>query len=270
MKTLITHIRPHVDDICGFWLLMRYLPEYADAKIDFIPTNAKGGETVNDPDFVYVGVGRGQFDEHKGDIGECATSLVYEYVKSKVSLDPNEQSALDKLVAWVLEEDMGRLSAQSLRQFSIPSIIQGHYRVTKRDSHKVAELTMTILDAVFDSLKELVKLEKDWENRVEFDSRFGKAVAVETSARDIDSYAYRRGFDLAVYVNHQHDYFNVRVRADAEDIDLSSVYDRLKELEPQAGWYIHHSKHMLICGGDLEPGAVLSKLTLDELVDTLR
>ncbi|MFC1702935.1 hypothetical protein ACFLZO_00545 [Patescibacteria group bacterium] len=249
---------------------MKYLPEFADAKIDFIPTNAKGGETVDDPDFVYVGVGRGEFDEHKGDIGECATSLVYTHVKEKVSLEPKEVAALDKLVAWVLEEDMGRLSALPLRQFSIPSIIQGQYRVSKRDSHKVAELTLTILDAVFDSLKELVNLEKDWENRIEFDSRFGKAVAIETGARDIDSYAYIRGFDLAVYVNRQHDYFNVRARADAENVDLSSVYDRLKELEPQAGWYIHHSKKMLICGGDLEPGAVLSKLRLDELIDTLR
>lgn len=268
MKRLVTHIRPHIDDICAIWLFKRYHPEFKDAEIGFIPTNAKGGETVDDPDITYVGVGRGRFDEHKGDLEDCSASLVYAYLRNEVSIPQRDQDALERLIAWVLQEDMGKLSALNLREFSIPSVLQGYYKAMKRDSRASAGLGLMVLDGVFDSLKEYVQIERDWEARREFPSRFGKVVAIESNARDIDSYAYRRGFDLVAYINLQRDYYNIRARADAK-IDLTPVYERLKEIEPQAGWYLHHSKHMLICGGDLEPGAVMSKRSLDDLVELL-
>lgn len=71
MKNLVTHLRPHLDDVCALWLLRRYLPEAKDAEIGFVATNERGGDVHDSADTVHIGVGRGMFDEHKGDVGEC-------------------------------------------------------------------------------------------------------------------------------------------------------------------------------------------------------
>jgi len=73
------------------WLLLRYAPESKGAKLEFIVTNAVGGKVKDDPDYVYIGVGRGKFDEHKGDVGQCATTLVFNDLKVRATWDAIER-----------------------------------------------------------------------------------------------------------------------------------------------------------------------------------
>lgn len=268
MKTLITHIRPHLDDLCAIWLMRRYAPEAKDAAIDFIATNARGGTVADDPDHLYIGVGRGRFDEHKGDVGQCAATLVLAHLKERKLLG-DDLPAVEKLAAWVLEEDTGKLNTMPNREFSIPVILQSTFDLNDRDSHKVAALGFSILDGLLGAMRNQVLLDRDWERRVSFLSRFGPAVALESNARDIDSYAYVRGFDIVVFVNTARNYHNVKVKAGAP-VDLTPAYEAFHGREPDAAWYLHHSKKMLICGGDLAPGATTSKLTLAEMVELLK
>lgn len=269
MKTLITHIRPHLDDICAMWLLKRYLPEAKDAALDFIATNEKGGDVVDNPDFVYVGVGRGQFDEHKGDIGDCATTLVFKYVVVHAQIDLLEKRALDKIVAWAFQEDTGRLATIPYRAFAVPAIIEGYFDGHDRSSHAVTEFGFAMLDALIVVQRNDVRLDDDWGKRVEFPSRWGKAVAVSSFVRQIDSFAYAQGYPLIVIVNPDRTYHSVRASA-MSDVDLSDAYAKLKEIDPGASWYFHHSKKMLICGGDHAPQATPSKLTVEQLMDLLK
>ncbi len=269
MNKIITHLRPHLDDICALWLLKKYLPEAKDAELAFIPTNERGGDTVSDPGVVYVGVGRGQFDEHKGDIGQCATTLVFDFVKKQVPFpDALELQALEWLVEWVRLEDTGQLNKLQWRDFSVPTILEYDFNNHDRDSAAATELGFRILEAALAGQKNAVVREADWGKRIEFESIFGKAVGLETSARDIDSVAYFRGFDLVVYVNKEHTYHNIRAAADS-GIDLTPVWLEIKQVDPEAGWYFHHSKKMLICGGDITAGVKTSKLTLEWLIDLL-
>lgn len=270
MKTLITHLRPHLDDICALWLLKRYLPEAKDAQIDFIPTDEKGGKVSDDPEIAYVGVGRGRFDEHKGDIGDCAATLVWKHAEPRAAIaDPIEKRAIRKMVAWVFQEDTGRLNTVPYRAFTAPSIIEGYFDGHDRDSAKTAEFGFAMLDALLMTQKNEVRLEDDWANRKEFASRWGKAVAVVGASRQIDSYAYGRGFPLAVIMDPNATYHTIRADA-SSDIDLASVYEALRKREPEASWYFHHSGKMLICGGDHAPGATLSKLSMEELIALLK
>src|SRR3989338_6642457 len=100
MKTLITHTLPHLDDICAMWLMKRYFLETKDAAIVFIPANEKGGDIVDNSDYIYIGIGRGKFDEHKGDIGQCATTLVFLFLQEKGCFDARTLSAVQKIVGW--------------------------------------------------------------------------------------------------------------------------------------------------------------------------
>lgn len=269
MKTLVTHLRPHLDDICALWLLKRYLPEDKDAALDFIATNEKGGDVKNDPDFVYIGIGRGKYDEHKGDIGDCATTLVWKDIRDRITLDDRERRAVGKVVSWVLLEDTGKLNAEPYRFFSVPAMIEGYFDSKGRDSHATTMFGFEILDSLIVAQRNEVLIEEDWKSRIEFDSRYGRAVAVVGNARQIDAYGYSHGFPLVVVMSPEGNYHTARANA-SSDIDLTPAWEKLKQVDPEASWYFHHSKKMLICGGDHAPLAHTSKLTLEQFMDVLK
>lgn len=259
-----------MDDVCAMWLLKRFLPDFQNAGVDFISAGPDGGETdASDPDKAYVGVGRGQFDEHKGDIGQCSASLVLAHVRERASLDSNVVTALQRIVDWVLLEDTGKLALMEYRDFCIPSVLRGEYDRAGKDSHAVASIGFAMLDALLHAQLNNIRLEKDWEKRMEFESMFGKAVALETSAHDADVFAYRKGFDVAVTINVAHSYHSIRAKADS-NIDLTPVYEELVRREPDASWYFHHSKKMLICGGDLAPNVMPSRFSIDQLIEVTK
>jgi hypothetical protein len=216
-----------------------------------------------------VGVGRGRFDEHKGDVGECATSLVFAFVREQVQLDSITEQALQRIVDWVLLEDTGRLAKIDQRDFTVPSILKGEYTRSKSDSHQVLRLGFEILDALLPAQVNQVHLLQEWGKRQEFGSRFGPAVALASELSGLDSFAYQHGFPLMVQVNAANRYVGIRADA-ASDIDLTEVYEAVQAADPEADWYFHHSKKMVLCGGDLSPEVTPSKLTLGELVELLK
>lgn len=121
MPKIITHIRPHLDDICAAWLLKRYLSDCRDAEIEFIPVDDPN--PANEADY-YVGVKRGRFDEHKGDVGECAATLVWKHIKQVAPpSDRLEKAAVEKLTDWVRLEDTGLLMKLDLREYAVPTIL---------------------------------------------------------------------------------------------------------------------------------------------------
>ncbi len=268
VKRIITHIRPHLDDICAAWLLKRYQPGAENAALEFLPADRRVSEPDADLGIIYVGMARGRFDEHKGDVGDCATTLVHKAIKGRIA-DPEEAAAIAKIVAWVLEEDTGKLNAVAYREFTVPMVFQGEYERTGRDSSAVAELGYRLLDALLVSERNMVRLETAWAKRQEFQSRYGRAVALVSTAREIDSYGYAHGFDLVLYMNPDGSYRNIRGRA-GTDIDLTAVHEALAKEDPTATWYFHHTKKLLICGGELAPDAKPSQLPFERLIELVR
>ncbi|MFH1046691.1 MAG: hypothetical protein V1738_00140 [Patescibacteria group bacterium] len=269
MITLVTHHRPHLDDICGMWQFVRFVPGFADAEFDFISTDHRGNPKEDSADRLHIGVGRGPFDEHKGDLNDCATSLVFKHLVKTVSLTADLERALEKIVAWVMLEDTGKLATIDQRDFTVPIILKGEYDRSERDSRKVVELGFKILDALLPGQLNQVQLENVWSERTEFNSRFGRAVALVSNLSGVDSFAYRQGIPLVIQINSSNRYHGIRAEA-RSNIDLTSLYDRFKQLEPEVSWYLHHSKKMLLCGGDLSPETKPSSLLLEEIIELLK
>lgn len=269
MKTLVTHHRPHLDDICAIWLLKRFFPDAHDADIAFTSSGSEGEKDGDDPERVLIGVGRGRFDEHKGDMGQCAASLVLSFLKERVTFDEETVLALDALVEWVRLEDTGMLKTMEYREYSVPVVIRWEYERAGGDSSAVAALGFSILDVLLEIRRNGVLIERDWNERVEFDSRYGRAVAVMTDAKDIDAFAYDKGFDVIAYVNRAKDYHNIKARAESA-VDLGPVNEELKKVDGGADWFFHHSRKMLICGGDIAPESRRSSLDLQGLISLLK
>jgi hypothetical protein len=260
---LVTHHRPHIDDICGMWLLARFWRPRSTPTFRFVSSSERD---PGDNTEVWVGVGRGQFDEHKGDIGESATTLVYHFLLAEhVIFSPLQKAALDGLVRWVRDEDVGLHDAVENRALSIAAMLRSHFDLHRHDSTALVSFGFTLLDDIFAAMVNSEALVVDWQNRVEFDGAWGRAVAVESAAYGVDDFAYQQGFSLLVLLNPARGFRAYRAAA-RSTVDLTETYETVKRVEPKADWYLHHSRKLLICGSDVAPDSHLSKLSLQDLI----
>lgn len=260
---LATHPNPHLDDICGIWLLKKYDHRFNGARIRYIPQGTK----INDESVVAIGIGRGKYDEHKGDVLESATTLVFKDVRSKIK-NTLERAAVAELVQWVCDEDHARFMGTPYHEFGVGSVIMELPHLPNISSAAATEWGMKALDALLQILIEKQKLLRDWKKRKEFLSQWGRGVALTTTASSgqVGEYATSQGILIFVAVNSKNKFRYIKAAPGKIDVDLTAAYDIVRHKEPNVDWYLHHSKRMLICGSDVAPQSKLSKMSLAELV----
>ncbi len=263
MKTLITHINPHLDDISAIWVFKKFFPEFRDAEIEFI--NASRDEALKNEseDKIYLGTGGGKYDEHKGDLEDCAASLVWKDIKSKgLVKEEIEEKALDDLIEWNRKIDLGKGSDFDFGPYGVAAFIRSKAS-TQEESLKSLKLGEEILDRILELLKKVKQSEKDWESRVEFESQFGKSVAIKSKTID-RGFVRGKGFDLVLMYDPAHS--SAQFFTPSFEIDLEQIYKKLIEKEPDSGWFLHQSHHMVICGSSSAPEHK-TNLGFDELIE---
>lgn len=265
MKTLITHINPHLDDIAAIWLYKKYHPDFKDAKIEFISASDGNKESEESEDKVFLGVGRGKFDEHKGDLEDCAASLVWKNLKEN-NFAPKDQTtlnALEDLVEWVRLDDLGKSKPD---EFGVSAWIRPKYS-DDTSSQKAVELGKEILDRILEVLKRKHQAKIEWESHIEFDSKFGKAYAIKGKAVDRE-FCKNIGGNFFLMVDPENN--SVQYFTPSFEIDLKPIYDKVKELDPEADWFLHQSHHMVICGSSSAPNSKTTKLSFEQLIEAAK
>lgn len=264
MKTLVTHINPHLDDIAGIWLLKKFEPGFKDTKVEFMSaSHAKANEETEDR--VFVGTGGGKFDEHKEGLDSCAGTLVYEFLKEKGLIPEGAtQKALEKLVNWNFLIDTGKAENSLFDEFSVQSFIRTKDS-SDETSLKSLELGREILDRILEVLKRKEQSILDWEKRVEFETKFGKSFGVisETINRE-----FCREQDGDLYLMYDPKFTSVQFFAHA--VDIEPIYKKVKQLDPDASWFLHQSHHMVICGSSSAPDSKPTKLTFEQLIEAAK
>lgn len=264
MKTLITHINPHLDDIFAIWLFKRFNPEFKNANLEFISASRDAAKDESE-DKVYFGTGGGRFDEHKESLkGECAGSLVWQEVSSKLGGDL-EKKALEEMVEWNKLIDTGKAPIHEFSSFSLSAFIRSQDSLQKLSQRSV-ELGEEILDRILELLIKKKLSLKDWEDRVEFESKFGKSFAVISETID-RSFCKETGGDLFLMYDPKHKSVQFFT---PNDIDLEPIYKKVKDLDPDADWFLHQSHHMVIAGSDSAPDSKKTKLGFEELVEVIK
>lgn len=267
MKTLITHINPHLDDICGIWLLKKFHPEYKDAQVDFISASHKGEQETDKR--IFVGTGGGKFDEHKEGLeNTCSASLVFDFLKSEGFLPKGAVTikALEELIEWNLLIDTGKAPASEFSQFSIQSIIRPK-NGNKETSKRAVELGEEILNRLLEVLKNKQQSLKDWENKIEFKTKFGKTIAVKSEFVD-RAFCKQQNSDLFLIYNPKN--LSVQFFTPSFEIDLESIYKKVRQLDKDASWFLHQSHHMVICGSASAPDSKPTKLSFEELIEAVK
>ena len=273
--TIVTHVRPHLDEICALWIIQKFWTHFDDCDIEFVRTGPSGGERwqnfepEENPFVIYVGVGQGKFDEHKGDVDDSAASLVWTETLEKYHVRKGDKEAISRIVEYVKGEDMGQYIKDKNHEFAIPTIISGFYVDNNKDSLAVYGLGRQIMNALYIEMMKRVSAERDWEGRKEFESIWGPAAAVVSDIPGLERIAYEEGFVLVVVHNQAKTFHGFRADPESE-VDLTKAALRIEQIEPEADWFLHQSKRMLLCGGEIAKGSRTSELSLDRLADLVK
>lgn len=283
MKIIVTHLAPDVDAISAVWVLKRFLPGWEEAAVRFVPAGKTFENQMVDsnPEIWHVDTGMGILDHHQTDEDTCAAKLCLEYVIKQESrikkkeLRIKEDLALERIIEVVNDIDHFREvyfpnPMADYYDFGLVAILDGWKLIYADQNEYIMDQGLKILDGIYKNFQNKVWAETEIKEKgIEFNTIWGKGIAVETINDEVVRIAQRTGFTIAVRKDPKKDY--VRIKAQPESkVDLTSCYNTYKKMDAQATWFLHASKKMLLNGSIKNPESKSTTLTLREIVDVLK
>lgn len=273
-KTIVTHFNPDLDAIASIWLIKRFLTGWEKAEVAFVPA----GKTLSDeladvnPEVVHVDTGRGKFDHHQDQARKPACGQVLEELKRAEDRFRYDEAA-ERLVDVVSEADLGGHihwpeSQTDRYEFSLDSLIAG-LKKQGFDDQKLIEWGLVLLDAIYATLKVKVGAEKILEAGLTFETKWGQGIAFETANDMVLELAEKKEFSVAVRKDPKSGAVRIYARND-RGVDLTGVWEELQKKDPEATWFLHQSKCLLLNGSSKNPAMRATRLGLREVMEILR
>lgn len=278
IKLIVAHLAPDLDAVASVWLLKRFDEQhFGESSVDFVPAGERISRErleeleLEEKDVVHVDTGMGEFDHHTDALAGkrvCAASLVRDHV---VSLHPEieEDEALERMVEFVIEIDhFGEIfwpEPNADRYIFMLDEILHHLKSIGKQDEEVVEFALTALDSIYAAFKVRVAAEEEVGQGTKFETPWGEGLAIETSNDEVIKYGQKQGF--VVVVRKDPEYGNIRIKAvPGKKIDLTKIYEKILRKDPEATWYFHPAKTMLLNGSRKKQNQVSSILTLEEVI----
>lgn len=289
MKTIVTHFAPDVDAITSVWLLSRFLPGWDKAVVRFV----SAGNTLNneppesDPEIMHVDTGMGRLDHHQTDEDTCAAKRTFQFVSQQTQnsklRSQNQKGkihnfhieALERMIDVVNDIDHFREvyfpnPAADFYDFGLVAIMDGWKLIYNGLDEKIIELGMLVLDGIYKTFQDKLWAEKEISTEgIEFQSKWGKAIGIETLNDEVIRLAQKMGFVVVVRKDPKKDYVRIKALPESK-VDLTSCYNIYREKDKEATWFLHAGKKMLLNGSMKNPECRPTKLTLREIVNVLK
>lgn len=152
-KAIVTHRRPHVDEICAIWFLRRFgeekFPGASQAKMVFEGAGGEdlygfSGDEFEAEGIILIGVGGGKFDEHPGvktfgKQDECASTLVVK------ELGIENEPALERILRFVKASDL----KAGNQPFDLANLVKIMHHANPDNPSLVINWAMQALDAMY-------------------------------------------------------------------------------------------------------------------------
>lgn len=306
MKKIVTHKSSDLDAISSVWLLKRFLPGWEDATVEFVNAGSKLEgkyenessvvEMVDGIETIHVDTGLGPLDHHQtSDNNVCGASLTFDFVlkdpECRLNKHENQKEAVRRIVELVIDDDHFQEvyypeASSDVYEAGIVGILQGYKILHRGEDKELVEFGFELLDDIVHNLEAKIWAENELKEKgVEFTTKWGKGVAVETINDDVLKVAQMKGFAISVRKDATYGYIRIKALPDKRfqrsaasvqssennlGIDLTPVYEKLKEMDPQANWYLHVSKRMLLNGSSKNPEMQATKLPLSEIIEVLK
>ncbi len=301
MKIIVAHSAPDLDAITSVWLIKRFLPDWQDAIIEFVPAGGRmlGTEEgidqviqeIGDKKIITVDTGMGPLDHHQtSDREVCAAKRTLDYVAEQHENFKEQETrykALQRIVDLVIDtdhfQDVYFPDSFSYRyDFQFESIIDGYKMENPQDDLGCVEFVMSALDKVLLVFEGRVFAEQELEEKaIPFDTPYGKAVGVESVQDALLKLAQLKGYVLVVRKDPRLGFVRIKARPEPRkkyedkagkvaDIDLTPAYKAIRKMDPDASWFLHVSKKMLLNGSSKNPTSVPTKLSLTQIIEVIK
>lgn len=294
MKIIVTHLSPDWDAISSVWLLKKYLPGWQHAEVKLVPagqrlnnaeitdeTREQAIEHIREDEIIHVDTGLGPLDHHQTqDRNVSAASLTWEYIqkhfeKSGDRLTDIHRDAVSRVVAFVVETDHFKEvywadPAADYHEFTLLGLLDGlKYHKPGQDMFYI-EFGMQCLESMVAQFENRIWAEKEInEKGVKFETRFGPGMGFETLNDTVLKLAQKMGYVLVVRKDPRKGYVRIKTLPDQDGkkgADLTLVYEQLKKIDPQATWFLHVSKKMLLNGTPKNPKMIPTSLSLTDII----
>lgn len=248
-------------------------------------------EKIGDDEVVHVDTGLGPLDHHEtSDDTVSAASRTFDFVKRTIN---NQQTtnnkdkwqAMKRLVRVVVDIDhfkeifWGDPTAD-YHEFSLVSMLDGLKLVKHDQDEYYVTFIMECLDAVLAAFENRLWAEAEIaQSGKAFTTRWGKGMGFETVNDGVLKLAQKQGFVVVVRKDPRKGYVRVKARPSRTqnekrktknaDVDLTLVCEKLRKMDPDATWFLHVSKKMLLNGSVKNPKMRPTKLRLDDIIEVL-
>jgi hypothetical protein len=276
MKTIVTHIRPDMDATASAWLIYTYLPGWSNAEFKFVGAGLTLDNLPPDDnaDIIHVDTGMGKFDHHQFKAKLSATKMVFNFLVKENYLPEKDAAAVERLMEYVNTIDnFGEIyftnPTDDLYQFLLHELIEGH-KAKITDDVDLMKFAFANIEAVVQILKNKARAEKEIkEAGFNFESKFGKSLALETKNEEAMKIALKQGYKLVI--RKDPDKGHARFKTPPEKAyDLTPVYEMVKKKDPKGTWFLHASLNMLLNGSSKNPHSVATELTLTQLIEIVK
>lgn len=303
MKIVVTHLSPDMDAIGSVWVIKKFLPGWSDAKVEFVPAGLRLERVKNHPEFVkepvlkvgddeimHVDTGHGPLDHHQTSSMEtCGAKRSWEFVLSELEktgqqLRIEHQEAVSRIVEQIVAMDhfqeVHRVDASAdYQDFSLWAINEGLQYLKPGEDDYYVEFGRTCLDYLFSFFENKIWAEKEMLKGIEFEIKAGKCLGIESQNDSVIKLAQKKGYVVVVRKDPRRGNVAIKAipnKAESEEqsakisgIDLTLAYEQMKKMDPDATWFLHVGKKMLLNGSVKNPDMVPTKLTLDAIVNVL-
>ncbi len=300
MKIIVTHMSPDWDAITSVWLIKKYLSGWQEADVKFVPAgqrlnNAKlKPENVehNDPiekigedEVIHVDTGLGPLDHHQTqDTNVCGASLTWDYVLLQLEhahykMTAEHKEAISRIVKIVVDIDHFKEvfwhdAASDIYEFSLLGVLEGLKYEKPGQDLGYLKFGINCLNALTAEFENRIWAEQQIrEKGVKFSTSQGAGIGFETLNDTVLKLAQKMGYQLVVRKDPRKGYIRIKTMPDQDGkkgIDLTNVYHQLSKMDPDATWFLHVSKKMLLNGTPKNPKMVPTKLSLKEIINVLK
>lgn len=298
---------PDWDAIGSVWLLKKYLAGWSDAEVKFVPAGQRinnsqltfNNSQSNDPiekigedEVITVDTGLGPLDHHQiQDSTVCGASLTWDYVlsqneKSGEKLTSEHIEAVSRIVKIIVDTDHFKEvywadAHADYHEFSFLGLLEGLKLLKQGQDLEYVKFGIVCLDALIHTFENRIWAEKEIKEKgIEFQTKYGKAMGFETLNDTVLKLAQKMGYVLVVRKDPRKGYVRIKALPFSEDkrskiknqkdsIDLTLAYEQLRKIDPDATWFLHISKKMLLNGTPKNPKMKPTRLKLTDIISVL-
>jgi hypothetical protein len=287
-----------MDAITSVWLIRKFLPGWENAGVKFVPAGERIGgepkgqsfdyviEEIGRDEYIQADTGMGPLDHHQTQsITVCATTRTFDFIKKdllayKPPINPEKLEALERMVKYVLQVDhfqevFRKDSLADYNDFSIVNILDGlKLQKPNQDEYYVTFISQC-LDALLHDFENKIWAEREIrQNGIEFVTRWGKGLAIESINDSVVKLAQLMGYVIVARRDPRKGYLRIKARPNQNDtdkgVDLTLVSEKLRKMDPTATWFLHVSKKMLLNGSPKNPKMKPTKLPLSDIIEVLK